>query len=44
MTKKLENFAAAPDFTLTDTQGNRIQLSEVYRSQPVVLVMARGFT
>jgi peroxiredoxin len=41
--KKLEQLAAAPDFELKDTQGNRVKLSEVYRRQPVVLVMNRGF-
>ncbi len=43
MAKQLETLATAPDFTLKDTQGNLVQLSEVYPSQLVVLVMLRGF-
>ncbi len=43
MAKQLETLAAAPDFALKDTQGNLVQLSEVYPRQLVVLVMLRGF-
>lgn len=33
----------APDFTLTDTTGRAVRLSD-YRGRPVVLVFNRGFT
>lgn len=32
----------APDFTLKDTQGRQVSLSD-YRGRPVVLVFTRGF-
>ncbi len=32
----------APDFTLRDTQGRDVRLSD-YRGKPVVLVFLRGF-
>ena len=34
----------APDFTATDSEGNRIQLSEYKDKKNVVLVFNRGFT
>ncbi len=43
MAKRLEKLEAAPDFELTDVQGKRVRLSEVYQQQPVVLVLNRGF-
>jgi peroxiredoxin len=33
----------APDFTLTDTDGNLIHLADLCKKQPVVLVFNRGF-
>ena len=43
MKERLEKLAQAPDFALKDTAGNRVVLSEIYREQPVVLVITRGF-
>jgi len=34
----------APDFVLTDTQGQKIHLSDYRGKQHVVLVFNRGFT
>ncbi len=42
MAKRLEELAKAPDFTLTDTRGAEVCLSD-YCGQPVVLLMLRGF-
>lgn len=33
----------APDFTLTDTQGNKIQLSQFRGKKFIVLSFLRGF-
>jgi peroxiredoxin len=41
--KHLDQIAAAPDFELTDTQGNLVRLSDFRGKQPVVLVLTRGF-
>lgn len=43
MTKTLSVLAIAPDFELTDTQGNHVKLSDFRGKQPVVLAMLRGF-
>jgi peroxiredoxin len=43
MSKRLEQFMIAPDFTLKDTQGKRVCLSDFRSRQPVVLVITRGF-
>ncbi len=43
MSKRLEKLAAAPDFEIKDLNGNLVRLSDIYRRQPVVLVMNRGF-
>jgi peroxiredoxin len=42
MTKKLET-NTAPDFTLTDTQGQSVTLSSYRGDKHVVLVFNRGF-
>jgi peroxiredoxin len=42
MTKKLEA-TTAPDFTLTDTQGQSVTLSSYRGDRHVVLVFNRGF-
>ncbi len=41
MTQKITG-GLAPDFTLTDTQGRTVRLSD-FRGRPVVLVFNRGF-
>ena len=43
MAKKLEAKSAAPDFTLKDTQGRAVSLSDYRGKQPVVMVFTRGF-
>jgi peroxiredoxin len=40
---KIEETATAPDFTLTDTQGQNITLSDFQGDRYVVLVFNRGF-
>jgi peroxiredoxin len=40
---KIHEATAAPDFTLTDTQGNRVTLSNYQGHKHVVLVFNRGF-
>ena len=43
MTKREMNLGdLAPDFTLLDTDGRAVRLSD-YRGRPVVLVFTRGF-
>lgn len=42
MNTKLSETISAPDFELTDTQGQLIRLSD-YRGKPVLLVLLRGF-
>jgi peroxiredoxin len=42
MAKKLEA-SAAPDFTLTDTRGRSVTLSQFQGDRHVVLVFNRGF-
>lgn len=43
MAEQLQQLAQAPEFDLTDVNGNRVVLSEFCGRQPVVLVMTRGF-
>ncbi len=40
---KLKESVKAPDFELTDTQGEPIKLSAFTARGPVVLVLTRGF-
>ncbi|BAJ64001.1 hypothetical protein ANT_19750 [Anaerolinea thermophila UNI-1] len=40
---RLLHLMEAPDFELTDTQGNLIRLSDYRGRKPVVLVLLRGF-
>jgi peroxiredoxin len=42
MAKRLES-GTAPDFTLTDTQGQPVTLSDYQGEKHVVLVFNRGF-
>jgi peroxiredoxin len=42
MTKLITPGEAAPDFELTDIQGNRIRLSD-FRGRPVMIAFLRGF-
>ena len=35
-------YETAPDFTLNDTQGSRVTLSEVRSQRPVILTFFRG--
>lgn len=43
MTKQIGDLAQAPDFTLVDTAGREVRLSDFRGKQPVVLVFNRGF-
>lgn len=43
MSQRLEK-TIAPDFELTDTEGNSIRLSDYHGKKHVVLVFTRGFT
>jgi peroxiredoxin len=40
---KIEKATTAPDFTLTDTQGQSVSLSDYQGDKYVVLVFNRGF-
>jgi len=40
---KIQESSAAPDFTLTDTQGQSVSLSGYQGQKHVVLVFNRGF-
>lgn len=40
---KIEKGEVAPDFTLTDYQGNTVQLSQFKGKKHVILVFNRGF-
>jgi peroxiredoxin len=40
---KVQVGIAAPDFTLTDTQGESVSLSDYHGQEHVVLVFNRGF-
>jgi peroxiredoxin len=40
---KIREATAAPDFTLTDTQGQSVTLSDYRGQKHVVLVFNRGF-
>lgn len=42
--KPLRKNIESPDFTLTDTQGNLVRLSDFRGKKAVVLVFNRGFT
>lgn len=39
----MENLELAPDFALTDTDGNTVRLSQYRGSRNVVLEFLRGF-
>lgn len=41
--RKQKEQLVAPDFTLKDTWGNPVRLSDFRGKQPVVLVFTRGF-
>jgi peroxiredoxin len=43
MTRRVELHTSAPDFTLSDWQGQPVQLSQFRGKQHVVLVFNRGF-
>jgi peroxiredoxin Q/BCP len=40
---KIQEGSTAPDFTLTDTQGQSVSLSDFQGQKQVVLVFNRGF-
>jgi peroxiredoxin len=40
---KIEEGSTAPDFTLTDTQGQNVALSDYLGQRNVILVFNRGF-
>ena len=40
---RIQEATTAPDFTLTDTKGQRVTLSEYQGQKHVVLVFNRGF-
>jgi peroxiredoxin len=41
--ERLTSGVSAPDFELTDTNGNKVKLSDFRSKQKVVLVLMRGF-
>jgi peroxiredoxin len=43
VTNRIERGEAAPDFTLTDYQGNQVRLSQFKGRKHVLLVFNRGF-
>jgi hypothetical protein len=43
MSKKIEILANAPDFELTDTQGQLLKISTLWSEKVVVLVLLRSF-
>jgi hypothetical protein len=43
MPSKIDILANAPDFELTDTQGQTLKISTLWRDRYVVLVLLRGF-
>ena len=43
MSQKAQLNKPAPDFTLTDFNGNEVKLSDFYDDKNVVLVFNRGF-
>jgi peroxiredoxin len=43
MPQMIDILAKAPDFELTDTQGQLLKLSELSQEKYVVLVLLRGF-
>lgn len=44
MAKQVSIGQTAPDFELTDVQGNTVRLSDYRGKKHVLLVFARGFT
>jgi len=43
MAKQLSKLTEAPDFTLTDTNGQLVRLSDYRGTRVIVLVLMRGF-
>lgn len=43
MAKQLEKMTEAPDFSLTDTNGQTVKLSDFRGKRTIVLVLMRGF-